>query len=93
MFKKLVNTLNVLFCAVLIFNLVGCGIMKKEPNPKVSAAENAKFKRNSEEFNSLENQEFRAKKLAEEEAAEAAEAKNKEEESQDKGEGQVKVKF
>lgn len=91
--KKLGNTFCLLICAVLIVPLVGCGTLKKEPNPKVSASENAEFKRDSEEFNSLENQELRARKLAEEVAIKAAEIKSKKEEAQDEGEGQVKMKF
>ena len=77
----------------LIFQLVGCGTMKKEPGPNVSAYENAEFKRDGEVFNNQENQEIRAQKLAEEEAKKAAEAKQKAEGAQDKGEGQVKVEF
>ena len=78
---------------VLILQLVGCGTMKKEPDPNVSAYENAEFKRDGDVFNSKENQEIRAERLAEEEAVETAEAKKKAEEAQDKGEGQVKMRF
>ena len=93
MFSKLVNALNILFCTVLVFQLAGCGTLMKKKNPKVSAFENAEFKRDSAEYNSLANQELRAKKLAEEEAVAKAEAKMKKEESENKGEGQVKVEF
>lgn len=77
----------------LIFQLVGCGAMKKEPDPSVSAYENAEFKRKGDVFNSKENQEIRAKELADKEAEAEAEVKKKAEEAQDKGEGQVKVEF
>jgi|GEM_PF-3103458 len=93
------KTTMVIMCSLLlvmpalILQLVGCGTMKKEPSPNVSAYENAEFKRNEDVFNSKENQEIRAKKLVEEEAIKAAEAKKKAEEAQDKGEGQVKLEF
>ena len=67
---------------------------KKEPNPSVSAYEhaneNAKFKRDGGVFNNKAHKEIRAKKLAEKKAKKA---KKKVEDAQEKGEGQVKVKF
>lgn len=67
------------------------------PNPEVSpcvnAKANAKFKRTRALFNNKTNKKIRAKELAEKKAAEAEAAKKKEEATQDKGEGQVKVQF
>ncbi len=54
------------------------------------AHENARFKRDGEVFNNRAHKEIRAKRRAEKEAKKA---KKKVEEAQDKGEGQVKVKF
>jgi hypothetical protein len=70
---------------------------KNRPNPHASAYEhaneNAKFKRSGDVFNNKANKEIRAKNRDEKEAVKAVEEKKKEEESHDKGEGQVKVKF
>jgi hypothetical protein len=57
------------------------------------ADEKARFKRSEDQFNSEVNKNISAEKQAEKEAAEAAEARKKAEEAQDKGEGQFKVKF
>ncbi len=67
---------------------------KNGPNPSASAYEhaneNAKFKRDGEVFNTKANKKIRAKKLTKKKKAQA---KKKTEEAEDKGEGQVKVKF
>lgn len=69
----------------------------KKPDPNASADEqanaNAKFKRTRDLFYSKTNKELRAKWQAEKEAIKAAEAERRAQEAQDKGEGQVKVKF
>jgi hypothetical protein len=72
-------------------------IVKKiimDPDPAYQRAnEKAGLKRSGKAFNSEANKKFRAKMLAEKKAAEAVEAEQKAEDAQDKGEGQVKVKF
>jgi len=70
---------------------------KQGANPSKTAyeqnQENAKFKRDEAVFNNKANTKIRAKKEAKREVADEVEAKKKVEEAQDKGEGQVKVKF
>lgn len=88
----------VIMCSLLFaMPVLGFAMGKREPDPDISAYdyanENARFKRSEDRFNSKANKKIRAKELAEKEAAEAAEAKKKAEEAQDKGEGQFKVKF
>lgn len=94
--KFMVGSL-LLSMAVLIVPLVGCGIVKKEPNLNaskfVSADENAEFKRDGAVYNNKANRKIRAKQAQELAEQEAADAKKKAEVKEDKGEGQVKVKF
>lgn len=66
---------------------------KKQSSPSASVDENAMFKHSEEVFNNKENKTHRAKKRAEKEAVKVVEEQKKEDEAQDKGEGQVKVKF
>lgn len=77
----------------LIFQLVGCGAMKKEPDPSVSAYENAEFKREGDAFNSKENQEIRAKELADKEAEAEAEVKRKRKKPKTKVKGKSRWSF
>ncbi len=67
---------------------------KTMPDQKIprseQAKEKAKFKHSGEVFNNKAHKKSRAKKLA---RKKAAEEKKKLQESEDKGEGQVKVKF
>ena len=96
--KDMKKSIMVMMCSLLFAMFVYSFAEEKNgPDPSVSAYEhaneNAKFKRSRALFNNKENQEIRAQRLAEKEAKEAAEAKKKAEEAQDKGEGQVKVKF
>ncbi len=88
----------VIMCS-LLFALPALSFASREnkgPDPSVSAYEhaneNAKFKRNQNLFNKKAYKKMRAEKRAQKEAAKA-EAKKKAEEAQDKGEGQVKLKF
>ena len=88
----------VIVCSLLLaMPVLSFAQEKGEPNPNASAYEhaneNARFKRNEEVFNNKANKKIRAKRLTEKKAEEAAEAKKKAEEAQDKGEGQVKVRF
>ncbi len=57
------------------------------------ADEKAQFKRTKDVFKGKENKEFRAKMKAEEKTEKKAEATQLMEDSQNKGEGQVKVEF
>lgn len=89
--KKIMVMVCSLLLAMPVLSFAG---KKKEPTPNVSAYEhaneNAKFKRDGKVFNNKTNKKIRAKKRAKKEAVEE---KKEAEEAQDKGEGQVKVKF
>ncbi len=92
--KKIV----VIMCALLLaMPVLSFSEKKNGPNPNASAYEhaneNARFKRNGDVFNNKKNKAKRARKLAKKKAAAAVEEKKKAEEAQDKGEGQVKLKF
>ena len=93
--KKMKKQIVVMLCSLLLsMPVLSFANEEKEPHPSASAYEhaneNAKFKRDDVVFNNKANKAIRAKKLAKKEAAEA---KKKVDEVQDKGEGQFKVKF
>jgi len=88
-----------IFTCFLLVAMAGFSFSQEqeESRPDMSAYEhaneNAKFKRTWSFFNNKANKEMRAKRLAEQEAEEAAKVKKKMEEDEDKGEGQFKMKF
>lgn len=88
----------VMMCFLLLaMAVISFAEEKKGPDPSISAYkyanENAEFKRSRDFFNNKANKEIRAKKLAQKESEEAEENEKAQEEAQDKGEGQVKVRF
>ncbi len=84
----------VLSSLALAMAVLGFTGEKKEPDigvlAYVHANKSTEFARNQYIFNHWANKEIRAKRLAE---TEAVEVKKQMEETKDKGEGQVKLKF
>ncbi len=92
------NKIMILICSLLLaMPVLSLAEEEKKLAPNASAYEhadeNARFKRGWSWFNNKENKKIRAKRRAELAEKEAAEAKKKAAEAQDKGEGQVKLKF
>ncbi|MBF0523189.1 MAG: hypothetical protein HQL24_09060 [Candidatus Omnitrophica bacterium] len=83
---------NIFISFILIFYLAGCATIKKTHH-NVSLKENAQFKHSEDVYNNKANTEIRAENLSEKEAAEAVKAKEKADDTQSKGEGQVHMKF
>ncbi|MBF0123341.1 MAG: hypothetical protein HQL21_08075 [Candidatus Omnitrophica bacterium] len=89
--KEMKNKLIIVMAVLLMAApLVSCKQSNRGSKSKVTASEKARFNHNRDEFNNKENKEIRAEELADKEAAET---KKKVDEAQDKGEGQVNIKF
>ena len=93
--EEMRNKIILMMCFLLLATLAFTfAEKKKDRGPRMPAAEYAKeneaFKRNRAIFNNEANTEIRAKSLAEKASAEE---KMRMEAIDDKGEGQVKVKF
>ncbi|MBF0385478.1 MAG: hypothetical protein HQL27_06360 [Candidatus Omnitrophica bacterium] len=87
----------IMFSLLFAMPVLGLAEGKNGPKPSESAYkhadENAKFQRNRAVFNNKKNKIKRAKKRVKKKSVVEAEAKKKIEEAQDKGKGQVKLKF